>query len=230
MLNAKSFDCEAALSIFRAFRQRISMELPHKGRLKMSDIAGRITLSIPFHEKEQAKKLGARWDPQQKIWWVPSSLDINCFARWLNTSGPLAQLYWDLAPIHESEFDDFRSSWKVEVFFVPWTCWKCKQETLVFHCAVDRGINIMPLCYQAKVLEQLDRFRKNVGMERFGCIKPRYSRTLGASYVSQGCRHCDALIGEFPLSEDFSEFLSTQDVSAYPLRKELHWSLLGKRS
>jgi hypothetical protein len=30
-----------------------------------------------------------------------------------------------------------------------------------------------------------------------GKIKPRFSRTQGRSYMSNGCRRCDALIGEF---------------------------------
>lgn len=36
---------------------------------------GRIWLSVPYREKEEAKKLGARWDPTVRRWWIrPSEL------------------------------------------------------------------------------------------------------------------------------------------------------------
>lgn len=36
-------------------------------------------------------------------------------------------------------------------------------------------------------------------------IKERFSRTLGARYLSNGCRSCDSLFGEFPMSEELSQ-------------------------
>ena len=144
----------------------------------MAETLARTVLSVPFEEKDQAKKLGARWDPEQKHWWVPSGVEQAIFARWLNTTGSSAPLYLNLAPIDRSEFDNFHSTWPVEAFFVPWSCWKCKKETLVFHVAVNRGIEATSFSYQAKVLEELDVFRKGVGLERFGCVKARFSLTL----------------------------------------------------
>ncbi len=34
----------------------------------------RIYLSGPFREKEEAKKLGAYWEPNVKKWYIPESL------------------------------------------------------------------------------------------------------------------------------------------------------------
>nr|WP_232102429.1 DUF5710 domain-containing protein [Stutzerimonas stutzeri] len=28
-------------------------------------------MKVPFAEKDEAKALGARWDPQAKVWYVP---------------------------------------------------------------------------------------------------------------------------------------------------------------
>lgn len=39
-------------------------------------------LNVPFAEKDQAKTLGARWDPNRKKWYVPSGVELNLFARW----------------------------------------------------------------------------------------------------------------------------------------------------
>ena len=42
-------------------------------------------LVVPFAEKEQAKSLGARWNPVEKKWYVPDDLlhDLSPFAKWL---------------------------------------------------------------------------------------------------------------------------------------------------
>lgn len=40
-------------------------------------------ISCPFHEKDEAKTLGARWDMDQKRWFVPAGLDLRPFAKWM---------------------------------------------------------------------------------------------------------------------------------------------------
>lgn len=97
---------------------------------------------------------------------------------------------------------------------------------MAFHGAVDRALQVTHLLYQGRVIDELERVRKELGIEPFGSIKPRFSQTVGQAYVSQGCTHCDALIGDNPLWEDFIEVFNTVDISNYPLRKALNWSLL----
>lgn len=48
----------------------------------------RTNLKVPFAEKDEAKKLGARWDAARKIWYVENAPDLAPFARW----SPTAQL------------------------------------------------------------------------------------------------------------------------------------------
>ena len=43
----------------------------------------RTNLAVPFAEKDQAKALGARWDPARKCWYVQGASDLAPFARWL---------------------------------------------------------------------------------------------------------------------------------------------------
>ncbi|WP_407278957.1 DUF5710 domain-containing protein [Aromatoleum evansii] len=45
----------------------------------------RLNLKVPFAEKDQAKKLGARWDAGRKIWYVEGKDDLAPFARWSPT-------------------------------------------------------------------------------------------------------------------------------------------------
>lgn len=41
-------------------------------------------LHVPFAEKNEAKALGAKWDPTERSWFVPGDLDVALFARWLD--------------------------------------------------------------------------------------------------------------------------------------------------
>ena len=42
-----------------------------------------IILDVPFKEKDEAKMLGARWDPQSRKWYVPANQNARPFARWI---------------------------------------------------------------------------------------------------------------------------------------------------
>ena len=39
-------------------------------------------LTVPHHQKEDAKALGARWDDAAKKWYVPEGLDGSLFVQW----------------------------------------------------------------------------------------------------------------------------------------------------
>lgn len=48
----------------------------------------RLNLKVSFAEKDEAKKLGARWDAAQKIWYVEGKADMVPFAKWSPTPQP----------------------------------------------------------------------------------------------------------------------------------------------
>ena len=50
----------------------------------------RIYLSVPFVQKDEAKALGARWDRNEKAWYVPPDVDSSLFAVWIVTRDQLA--------------------------------------------------------------------------------------------------------------------------------------------
>ena len=45
----------------------------------------RTNLQVPFAEKDDAKRLGARWDAARKVWYIENKADMSPFARWLPT-------------------------------------------------------------------------------------------------------------------------------------------------
>lgn len=48
--------------------------------------ATNINLKVPFNEKDQAKSLGARWNVEAKLWYVPQGVDAVPFERWLSSA------------------------------------------------------------------------------------------------------------------------------------------------
>lgn len=45
----------------------------------------RYDLKVPFAEKDAPKKLGARWDAANKLWYVQDKADMSPFAKWSPT-------------------------------------------------------------------------------------------------------------------------------------------------
>jgi exodeoxyribonuclease VII large subunit len=43
----------------------------------------KIHLNVPFSQKDQAKMLGARWDPVARKWYVSPKTDLTPFSAWL---------------------------------------------------------------------------------------------------------------------------------------------------
>jgi hypothetical protein len=42
----------------------------------------RVYFSVPFAEKDEARKLGAQWDTARGAWYAPADVDLANFARW----------------------------------------------------------------------------------------------------------------------------------------------------
>lgn len=43
----------------------------------------RTNLNVPYKEKDDAKRLDARWDVENKVWFVPDGVDPVTFQRWI---------------------------------------------------------------------------------------------------------------------------------------------------
>ncbi len=42
----------------------------------------KIYLSLPFKEKDEAKKFGAKWDPAVKKWYITENINTDNFTKW----------------------------------------------------------------------------------------------------------------------------------------------------
>lgn len=76
----------------------------------------RIYLDVPFSEKDEAKALGARWDPQRRSWYAPDARDPRLpqlLEQW-SAKPPLPEVF-------PSEDRSFGSGLFVDL--VPSSCW-----------------------------------------------------------------------------------------------------------
>ena len=49
-----------------------------------------INLKVPFNEKDQAKSLGARWNAEARLWYVPQGVDAAPFEKWVTSAANAA--------------------------------------------------------------------------------------------------------------------------------------------
>ena len=43
----------------------------------------RVDLEVPFTDKDKAKRLGARWDPDKFTWYVQDTENLWPFVKWM---------------------------------------------------------------------------------------------------------------------------------------------------
>jgi Competence protein CoiA-like family len=104
------------------------------------------------------------------------------------------------------------------------SCWSCGADTRIIV-----GIDVafasnelsftMPEIGDHKVLLDSVLSRLPADLE-IGSIRRRFSKTQGRSYVSNGCFHCNALIGQFFEHDAWDE---QQTVVAFSIRVNEHW-------
>ena len=51
-------------------------------------IRGMTFLNVPYAEKDEARALGARWNPGRKRWYVPDGVALEPFQKWLKEGAP----------------------------------------------------------------------------------------------------------------------------------------------
>jgi Competence protein CoiA-like family len=92
-------------------------------------------------------------------------------------------------------------------------CWKCKKQTKIIKDVLFYNKNNIFISARSFSDRNIpDLILHNVGNKELakhgvGSIKKRYSKTVGAAYLSNGCFHCDSLMGNFFLMEDEGELL-----------------------
>ena len=150
--------------------------------------AERIYLYVPYPERERARSLGARWDPQVCLWYATPRMKLARFARW--------------RPIWPLEDDP-----TVTVLGIDSQCWKCRAHTLtVAACQYDDQFTFAHRGVLQVLASQLTVER----MSELGAgpLRPRYSKVTKQSNWSNGCVECDALLAAGPILANLRSFVA----------------------
>lgn len=153
-----------------------------------------IKITVPFDQKEDAKKLGAIWVPDVKTWVIPDHIQsVNSFKAWLpKNGGSFAKLPYLLA----------RSSRK---------CWKCHKETplialaskIFFTTAFGPQIPPADIKWEKNEnpsffvdIESIDVELSTVLCLQFPFFQKMYSKKLGKSTWVNTCINCRTIQGD----------------------------------
>lgn len=160
----------------------------------------RLDLQVPFTEKDAARQLGARWDPRQKVWYVPDGVDPAPLRQWV----PVA------------EQPNIRSA----SYYLATTsrqCWRCRAQTGVCAIMLPAGHETLYVgddpaddCWEVSdeptLLSYLGDLTSAVSTH-LRALAPHYrvdySHTTQSFYWMNHCQHCAAKLGDFDTNNEF---------------------------
>ena len=159
--------------------------------------ARRVLLDVPFEEKDEVKRLGARWDPTVRRWFLGSGVegvDVDVFGRWL----PMG-CYGPTTP--------------ARVLLLPENCYRCGALTWsIAGVLVDRRLRCDPdgfmefsLC--ADVLAALVE-PAELAARHIAPLRKRHSSVVEGEYLSNGCWSCGTIMGSHYVTEGVTEYLA----------------------
>jgi hypothetical protein len=174
-----------------------------------------IKLSVPFHQKDRAKELGAWWVSDVKTWIIPDTIDdINPFLRWLpEKEGFIVKRPYLIAKSHRN-------------------CWKCRLETPLialgaksfYALAYETEDNPIWTKWEYPILfseiDFLDEEIIEALQNTYPFFQYTYSNTAKQKYWANTCIHCQSLQGDnYNFMEGTAPFspLSVEDAD---IRKE----------
>lgn len=171
-----------------------------------------VFLDVPYQDKDEAKRLGAKWSSAERKWYVPEGPWLELFARWLP----------------EARKAGLQISPPIYVVESSSCCWSCGCETPVIALAADHleGEEQEAEGEEGCLLllsnvEYLPAELFHLLVPKYPFFRKRYSKTAGARYFMNHCS-CAAPQGDFFLhSEPGGAFFPTspEEVARIVLRQ-----------
>lgn len=153
----------------------------------------RVDLRVPYGDKDEAKRLGARWDPAARVWFAPEDLELARFARWL----PIQCLPNVRAPSYMLAASTH-------------SCWRCNRASRIHGFVLPAGHETLDswddsdtdsweLAEEPTLLCYLEWLAPAVGA-RITSFAPHYRLAFGADsgslYWTNHCEFCGAPFGD----------------------------------
>ena len=73
--------------------------------------AKRIDLDVPFGQKEEVKRLGARWDARRRVWYITDKLHIEPFLERVPGARAGSRLYLDVPFAEKDAAREIGAKW-----------------------------------------------------------------------------------------------------------------------
>ena len=158
-----------------------------------------LILNVPYKEKDQAKALGAKWNPDIKKWYVQNRQDYVKFCKWVVP-------YGNIIVCNNLYVLEGRQS-----------CFKCGKETRVIGFGIEDFYDFSDYDVEESSLDEVEYWSGVIRMA--GHINPipekiltylqknynykmRYSKTTNESHINNCCDNCDVLQRDFYLFSD----------------------------
>lgn len=181
-----------------------------------------LLLNVPFSEKDEAKSLGAKWDPILKKWYIDQKSNYYKYKKWFknpNTDLIICNNLYIAVGNH--------------------TCFKCKHSTKVVSFATNYYVMTDD---ESKVLNRDINFVNDVDNIPMNLQKylntnynfyKGYSRTTNTYYYGNHCTNCGVLQGNFFLhcEPDSPFFIDSEecakDLVVYVIKLKYDLELIG---
>lgn len=153
-----------------------------------------LILDVPYSEKDEAKALGAKWDPQKKKWFVADSTEYIKFIRWIPGVLEDTNIILD----HFYIIEGYKQ------------CYRCHRPTKVISFGVDEYLsfvldededeNDIALEWSENII-RITPFIENLPYNFLDYIKnvygfyQDYSSSINSYYYANHCTHCGAIQG-----------------------------------
>lgn len=92
---------------------------------------------------------------------------------------------------------------RIQINVVQYPCWRCGKSSpaVTSVCCLEFNTSISTISDLYINIQYAKDLLSVAGNPLAATIKSRYSKSIGGSYPSNGCKYCDALFGNSPLSE-----------------------------
>lgn len=165
----------------------------------------RLYLNVPYKEKEEAKALGARWDPEKKKWYITYKKNYHLFKKWFSSPNTNLIIYDHLyIAVTNKE------------------CFKCKQLTPVISLASDTIVEIQEdeeirtevwddAIHFIFDFDNPPKILKKYLKEKYNFYYG-YSKFTDSYYYGNHCSNCGVLQGNFYLHEEVDSPFFIHDI------------------
>jgi hypothetical protein len=196
----------------------------HVGADKKIGGESMLLLNVPYSEKDEAKQLGARWNPECKRWYVQNKEDYPKFAKWIIEQGNI--VVCDALYVLEGNQK----------------CFKCGKETRVIGFGLenfyefegdpyDDDVDVTYWSDVIRIVGPIAPIPKKIldYLQSKYNYKDRYSSTTGESHINNCCDNCDVLQGDFflfsevnsPFFLDSVEKIQNLKIYKIPLKQDI---------